>query len=121
MYKINFKYEALLPLIGSLLFFDSFIGLLFLLSIILIYLRFINFSLSLENDHLLVKKGLWTKSEEKIFFNKINKINLHQNPIQKLFKVYSITLETGNEQNRHFHSILDGKDLIDKLNLKIKP
>lgn len=103
--------RALLPIIFIWFFkSDGFSKLLVVLGIIglitiiglVAYLRFLNFTFYIDdaNDEFILNDGIITKTKTTIQLNKIQQVNIHQNIIQRLIGVYSLSVDTAGSDNK---------------------
>jgi len=67
---------------------------LLLFFLIRAYFIFINFQFKIENQHFILKKGIFKKTSISIPFDRIQNINFKQNIIQQLIKVHEVNIET---------------------------
>jgi putative membrane protein len=103
--------KALLPIIfiwffksdglSKLLVVFGIIGLITIIGLVA-YLRFLNFTFYIDvaNDEFIVNDGIITKTKTTIQLNKIQQVNIHQNIIQRLIGVYSLSVDTAGSDNK---------------------
>ena len=70
------------------------VGGLLLFFFIRAYLIFKNFQFKIENQHFILKKGIFKKTSISIPFDRIQNINFKQNIIQQLINVHEVNIET---------------------------
>ena len=70
------------------------VGGLLLFFLIRAYLIFKNFQFKIENQHFILKKGIFKKTSISIPFDRIQNINFKQNIIQQLIHVHEVNIET---------------------------
>ncbi|HCY97256.1 MAG TPA: hypothetical protein DHU86_03750, partial [Polaribacter sp.] len=70
------------------------VGGVLLFFLIRAYLIFKNFQFKIENQHFILKKGIFKKTSISIPFDRIQNINFKQNIIQQLINVHEVNIET---------------------------
>jgi len=59
------------------------------------YFRYLNFTFFIEgNNELVVRKGIFKKTRIAVPLHKIQQVNINQDFVQRLFKVYGLELDT---------------------------
>ena len=82
--------------LSSVDIFYFYIGIIVLLTFILIrsYLVYKNFKFKIEGDSFILKKGIISKNNTAIAFDRIQNVNFSQNVIHQLINVYQVDIET---------------------------
>ncbi len=82
--------------LSSVDIFYFYIGIIVLLTFILIrsYLVYKNFKFKIEGDSFILKKGIVSKNNTAIAFDRIQNVNFSQNVIHQLINVYQVDIET---------------------------
>ncbi|WP_435415995.1 PH domain-containing protein [Polaribacter aestuariivivens] len=70
------------------------VGFLLLFFLIRAFLIFKNFQFKIENNHFILKKGIISKTNTSISFDRIQNINFKQNIIQQIINVHEVNIET---------------------------
>lgn len=80
------------------------IGILLTIAIagIIAYLRYVNFTFYIDNEReeFIVKDGIFNKTKTTIHLSKIQQVNINQNLIQRLIKVYSLDVDTAGSDKK---------------------
>lgn len=83
----NFDVEAIMPLV------------IILFSPISRLIKYLFTFYTLEEDHLLIESGVFTKKRVEIPFSTITTVDLSQNILFQLFKVYKIKVDNASQTN----------------------
>lgn len=67
---------------------------LFVFLLIRSYLLFRNFQFKIEGTYFILKRGIFSKKDTAIAFDRIQNINFSQNLLQQLINVYEVRIET---------------------------
>lgn len=69
---------------------------------ILAYLRFLNFTFYIDEEHdeFIVNDGIINKTKTTIQLNKIQQVNIHQTLIQRLIGVYAVSVDTAGSDKK---------------------
>ncbi|CAM1344478.1 PH domain-containing protein [Tenacibaculum amylolyticum] len=70
------------------------LSVLFIFLLIRSYLLFRNFQFKIEGTYFILKRGIFSKKDTAIAFDRIQNINFSQNLIQQLINVYEVRIET---------------------------
>lgn len=70
------------------------VGGLLLFFLIRAFLIFKNFQFKIENQHFILKKGIFKKTSTSIPFDRIQNLNFKQNIVQQLINVHEVNIET---------------------------
>ena len=73
-------------------YLSIFIAILILFSYSLLIFK--NFQFKIENNHFVLKKGIFKKSLISIPFDRIQNINFKQNIVQQIINTYEVEIET---------------------------
>ena len=103
--------RAFLPLLFLFLFKATaqnriyvFLAVIVLILIIgvIAYLRFLNFTFYIDDDHdeFIVNEGIINKTKTTIQLNKIQQVNIHQNLIQRLIGIYALSVDTAGTDKK---------------------
>ncbi len=74
----------------------------FLITVVIAYLKFINFTFYIddENDEFIINEGVINKSITTIQLNKIQQVNINQSFFQRLVNVYAVDVDTAGSDNK---------------------
>ena len=90
-----------------------------LLSYYLAKLRFKNFKYSFKQSYIDEMSGIFVKNHTIIPYEQIEKINVHQNFIQRVMKIYSVKIQTaGNSGTMRPEGLLPGLSIEEVENVK---
>lgn len=67
---------------------------IFIFFLVRSYLLYSNFLFKVTKDHFILKRGIISKSNTTISFDRIQNINFKQNLIKQIINVYGVTIET---------------------------
>ena len=103
--------RAFLPII-IIWFFNSknniysYVFLIIIVAIVLLiifaYLQYVNFTFYIDdqNDAFIVNDGIVNKTKTTIQLNKIQQVTIHQNLIQRIINVYSLSVDTAGTDTK---------------------
>ncbi len=86
---------------NSLYYVGGFVALIAITGLIS-YLKYINFTFYIddEKDEFIINSGVINKTKTVIQLNKIQQVNVNQDFIQQLIKVYSLDIETAGSESK---------------------
>jgi membrane protein YdbS with pleckstrin-like domain len=90
---VAFSIEMLTGVVAAL---SSFVPLLVLVAIILYWIPKFHSSINyvLEDDEIIVTKGVWWKTKSVVPYNRITNVNIYQGPISRHFGLGKLTIQT---------------------------
>ncbi len=95
---------------------------LFIFLLIRSYLLFRNFQFKIEGSNFILKKGIFSKKNTSISFDRIQNINFSQNLIQQIINVYEVSLETAGSNKTEISikalSLEEAKALKERISTK---
>lgn len=62
--------------------------------VVLVFLQWVFFTYRIEQNRLSIRSGIIKRKRLSVDFDRVQGIKLNQNPLFKLFKVYSLTMDT---------------------------
>lgn len=109
---------------GELNSFGDGIYILYLLGVIFVWpiigslLEFKHFQYQIEEDRMLIKKGLLNQKETTIPFNKIQNIDIDRNFLARLLKLSELHIQTAGEQESLVDSTLPGVEPSEAIKIR---
>ncbi len=93
----------------------------FILILIRSYLVYRNFKFKIDGDYFILKKGIFSKKNVAVAFDRIQNVNFSQNLIHQLINVYQVDIETAGTNLTEISikalSLAEAKALREKITL----
>lgn len=95
IYVLKFKQYSILSISLIIIALIVVVG-------IIAYLRYLNFTFYIddENDEFIVSDGIFNKTKTTIQLNKIQQVNIHQNLLQRIINIYSLSVDTAGSEKK---------------------
>ena len=81
------------------LFYIVTAGVVLIFGLIRGYLRYRNFTFYIDNNEFILQKGIFKKTRIGIPLHKIQQVNINQNFLQRLLKMYEVEIDTAGSSN----------------------
>jgi membrane protein YdbS with pleckstrin-like domain len=90
---VAFSFDARIGIVTVML---SFVPMLIVVAIILYWIPKFYFSIHyvLEDDEIIVKKGVWWKTKSVVPYNRITNVSIYQGPISRYFGLGKLSIQT---------------------------
>lgn len=95
IYILKFKQYSIISIVLIL------IALIVVIAIVA-YLQFLNFTFYIDdkNDEFIVSDGIFNKTKTTIQLNKIQQVNIHQNLLQRIINIYSLSVDSAGSDKK---------------------